>query len=88
METKMAVFFANIFMAEIETKIIEQSDTKPREWKRFIDGFSPFRIATEKNVERFIYQANEFHPTIKLTAEISENKTPLLGKIHKVFYSA
>ena len=37
MGTKMAVSFANIFMAEIETKIILQSDTKPREWKRYID---------------------------------------------------
>ena len=35
--TKMAVSFANIFTAEIETKIIQQSDTKPREWKRYID---------------------------------------------------
>ena len=37
MGTKMAVSFANIFMAKIETKIILQSDTKPREWKRYID---------------------------------------------------
>ena len=37
MGTKMAVSFANIFMAEIETKIIEQCETKPREWKRYID---------------------------------------------------
>ena len=29
MGTKMAVSFANIFMAEIETKLIQQSDTKP-----------------------------------------------------------
>ena len=37
MGTKMAVSFANIFMAEIETRIIQQSNTKPRVWKRYID---------------------------------------------------
>ena len=34
---KTAVNFANIYMAEIETNLIQQSNTKPREWKRYID---------------------------------------------------
>ena len=34
MGTEMAVAFANIFMAEIETKLIRQSRIKPTEWKR------------------------------------------------------
>ena len=37
MGTKTAVSFANIFMAEIETNLIQQNDTRPREWKRYID---------------------------------------------------
>ena len=37
MATKMAVAFANIFMAEFETKVICQSRIKPIEWKRYID---------------------------------------------------
>ena len=41
MGTKMAVSFANIFMAEIETKLMQQNDIKPRKWKRSIaDVFS------------------------------------------------
>lgn len=48
MGTTMAVSFANIFMGEIEMKIIEQSDTKPKEWKCCIDDISPFGIETEK----------------------------------------
>ena len=78
MGTKMAVSFANIFMAEIETKIIQQSDTKPREWKRYIDDVFSLWDCDIKHVERFIDQANKFHPTIKFTAEISGNKTTFL----------
>ena len=37
MDTKRAVSFANIYMAEIETNLIQQSNTNPREWKRYID---------------------------------------------------
>ena len=37
MGTKMAVAFANIFMAKVETDILSQSVIKPLVWKRFID---------------------------------------------------
>ena len=37
MGTKTAVSFANIFMAKIETAIIDQHNTKPLVWKRYID---------------------------------------------------
>ena len=33
----MAVSFANIFMASVETEIINSSHLKPLTWKRFID---------------------------------------------------
>ena len=38
MGTKMAVSFANIFLAKIETTLIQQSETKPKEWRQYIDG--------------------------------------------------
>ena len=37
MGTKMAASFANIFMAKIETTLIQQGETKPKEWRRYID---------------------------------------------------
>ena len=37
MGTKMAVAFANIFIPSVETVIISQSNTKPLEWKRYVD---------------------------------------------------
>ena len=43
MGTKMAVSFANIFMAKIEATLKQQSETKPKEWRRYIDDiFSPW----------------------------------------------
>ena len=37
MGTKVAVAFANIFMASIEKEILRQSVNKPLTWKRLID---------------------------------------------------
>ena len=71
--TKTAVSFANIYMVEIETNLIQQSDTKPREWKHNIDDIFSLWDCNRKDVELFIKEANNFHPTIKFTAEISEN---------------
>ena len=40
--TAMAVSFANLFMAAVETEILSQSTKKPLVWKRYIDDvFSP-----------------------------------------------
>ena len=62
MGTKMAVAFANIFMAEIETKLIKQSNTKPIKWKRYIDDIFSLWDSNIKEINLFIKQAN-FHPT-------------------------
>ena len=62
-------------MADVETKVINQSKTKPIEWKRFIDDIFSLWDSDKKEIKLFIEQANNFHPTIKFTAEISENET-------------
>ena len=41
MGTKTAVFFANIFMAYIETTILSKTIFKPTVWKCYIDIFFP-----------------------------------------------
>ena len=49
MGTKMAVSFANIFMATVETEIINRSHFKPLTWKRYIDDvFSLWNINNKK----------------------------------------
>ena len=66
MGTKMAVAFANIFMAKIEREILRQSETKPILWKRFIDDIISMWDTNRDKIEEFILKANSFHPTIKL----------------------
>ena len=81
MGTKTEVSFANIFMAEIETNLILQNNTKPRIWKRYIDDVFSLWDYNRNEVERFIEEANSFHPTIKFTAEISENEITFLDTV-------
>ena len=67
MGTKMAVSFANIFMAAVETEIINRSHFKPLTWKRYIDDvFSLWNINKE--------EIN----SIKFTAEISDKEITFL----------
>ena len=63
MGTKMAVAFANIFMAKVETEIISQSALKPLVWKRFIDDIFTLWNTTREGILQFIEQANkhQFH---------------------------
>ena len=74
----------NIFIAEIEKKLIQQSETKPKEWKRYIDDVFSLWDCDRKEVNRIIKRANYFHPTIKFTAEISENQPNHFSRYHGV----
>ena len=78
METKMAVSFANIFMAEVETDIINQSPNKPLIWKRYIDDIFCLWNTNKEAIHNFTKLANSFHPTIKFTAEISDTEIKFL----------
>ena len=75
MGTKMAVAFANIFMASIEKEILRQSVNKPLTWKRFIDDVFCLWDTNKEEIENFIGQANSYHPTIKFNAEVSQLET-------------
>ena len=78
MGTKMAVAFANIFMAKIEQAILRQSTKKPLAWKGFIDDIFCLWDTNKEDIELFIEQANAYHPTIKFTAEVLEIETTFL----------
>ena len=78
MGSKMAIAFANIFMAKIEQAILRQNKEKPLVWKRFIDDIFCLWDSNKEDIEIFIEKANAFHPTIKFTAEVSEIETTFL----------
>ena len=81
MGTRMAVAFANIFMAKVEREIMRQSNTTPIFWKRFIDDIISVWDTSRDKIEEFLLKANSSHPTIKFTAEISEAETTFLDTI-------
>ena len=54
MGTKMAVAFANIFMAKIEKGIINKSKIKPLVWKRYIDDVFCLWDTNEDNIKEFV----------------------------------
>ena len=64
----MAVSFANIFKAEIETKR-KPRKVKPTTWKRFIDDAFSQRNVDKQEINLFIAQAKTFHPTNKVGKE-------------------
>ena len=78
MGTKMAVAFANIFMTSTEKEILRQNVNKPLTWKRFIDDIFCLWDTNKEKIEHFIEQANSYHSTIKLTAEVSQLETTFL----------
>ena len=78
MGTKMAVSFANIFMAAEEREIIDRSHCKLHTWKRYIDDVFSLWNMNKKEINSFIELANSYHPTIKFTAEISDKEITLL----------
>ena len=78
MGTKMAVSFANIFMAAVETEIISRSHLKPLTWKRYIDDVFSLWNINKGEISSFIELANNYHPTIKFTAEISDTEITFL----------
>ena len=65
-------------MSAIETRLISQSPTKPLVWKRYIDDVFSLWDINKEEIGSFIELANNHHPTIKFTADISETEITFL----------
>ena len=74
----MAVSFANIFMAAVETEIINRSHFRPLTWKRYIDDLFSLWNINKEEINSFIDLANSYYPTIKSTGEISDTEITFL----------
>ena len=71
MGTKMAVAFANIFMAKIGKEILSRYSDRAVLifWKRFIDDVISVWDTSRNEIEEFLLKANNFHPTIKFMSK-------------------
>ena len=79
--TKIAVSFANIFMAKIETEILSKTAFKPTVWKHYIDDIFSLWDLSEPGIETFIEQANSHHSIIEFRADISDTETVFLDTV-------
>jgi hypothetical protein len=80
MGTPFAPNYANIFMAEIEKKILENppQNKRPTLWKRFIDDIFMIWPHGQSALRQFLKHVNSLHDTIKFTAEQSEKEIHFL----------
>ena len=58
MGTKIAIAFANVFMADIETHIISKSVIKSMIWKRYNDGLFSLWVNSQADIAKLITQSN------------------------------
>ena len=49
MGTRVAPSYANLFMTDLETKLLDKSMDKPRTWFRYIDDISSSGSTEKKN---------------------------------------
>ena len=78
MGTKMAPSYANIFMAELEEKLLANYPISPLLWKRYIDDILCIWPGPPMELEHFMEYLNLAHHTIKFTHESSSQSVDFL----------
>jgi hypothetical protein len=78
MGTKMAPSYANLFMAQLETKFLSNQPCTPSVWLRFIDDIFLVWDHPREEFELFMQDLNSFHHSIKFTMEISTQEIHFL----------
>jgi hypothetical protein len=78
MGTKMAPSYANIFMGKLEKQLLESSIERPLSWYRFIDDVDMKWTQSDEELQNFLSRANNLHPSIKFTHEISNTTISFL----------
>ena len=78
MGTRMAPSYANIFMAKLETELLQSVSKRPMVWWRYIDDVFAIWPHDEESLQVFLNELNLFHSTIKFTAEWSRESVTFL----------
>ena len=71
MGTKVAPSYANLFMSELEEKLIETHTLKPKVWFRYIDDIFFIWEHGENSLKEWYEHLNNYHKTIRFTLEWS-----------------
>ncbi|XP_071796343.1 uncharacterized protein [Asterias amurensis] len=71
MGTKMAPSYANLFMSQLEDRLLSSAPNRPLVWWRFIDDIFSIWCGDQDSLDEFTNHINSFHPTIKFTTEQS-----------------
>ena len=79
MGTKTTPAYANIFMGRLERLLLRSVALRPFSWLRFIDDSEMMWSHGRETLTTFLDEANNFHPSIKLTAEISTKQHVFLN---------
>ena len=83
MGTRMAPAYANLFMADLEEKLLAGYPIKPILWKRYIDDILCI-WPNSYGMTDFMRYLNNAHPTIKFTHTCSQESIDFLDlTIHK-----
>ena len=82
--TKFAPPYACIFMDYVEMEFLKTQAIKPWLWKRFIDDICFIWTDSDKNLNKFLKDLNEFHPNLKFTYEKSKEKINFLDLVIKL----
>ena len=79
MGTKCAPTYANIFMGEFEEKYIyPKIKDKSCKYLRYIDDIFMVWKSSQDELNQFIKEINEVHPSIKFTTESSKTQVNFL----------
>ncbi|GFO20864.1 hypothetical protein PoB_004736900 [Plakobranchus ocellatus] len=70
MGTCLAPSYANLFMGELEDKLLAAAATKPKIWLRYIDDIFLIWTYGRSNLDAFIAHTNNFHPSNKFFSTI------------------
>ena len=78
MGTKMAPSYANIFMGQLEKRLLASAPYQPLSWFRFIDDIDFKWTDSQEHLNEFLEHCNSFHHSIKFTYESSMEKINFL----------
>ena len=78
MGTKVAHTFANLFMGKLEKELLETTTHKPLIYLSYIDDIFMIYTHGEEQLLELIETWNQYHETIKFTAEYSPDKVVFL----------